>query len=67
MHDHAIQELRFTNPVAFSRAFDRLLEDPATRLCTAQRDDLTLRVRTDDPAALRLDGRILETPLCEAV
>ena len=66
MSDLPIHEVRFSNRGAWSAAFERLAAHPATRLCVAQPHDLTLRVRTTDPAALRVDGRILE-PRLQAV
>ncbi len=62
-----LHELRFSTPGDWAAAFDRVIAHPATQLCVAERHKLTLRVRTGDPSALRLEGRILEPRLLEAI
>jgi len=49
-----LHELRFSTRGDWASAFGRLVAHPATQLCVAQRRDLTLRVRTDDPSVLQL-------------
>lgn len=67
MRDLRLHTLRFSTPTDWAAAFDRVIAHPATHLCVAQRRNLTLRVRTEDPSVLRLDGRIPELRLLEAI
>ena len=67
MRDLTLHKLRFSTQGDWAAAFERVVAHPATHLCVAQRSNLTLRVRTDDPSVLQLYGRITELRPLEAI